>query len=84
MAIQVRGVDVLSQGEFVELMRAMPEGEGGSGVLQAMFFGENVHPVQAHSALNVEARMLAEGETAQAIIERGVGRLERGFPEELG
>ncbi|MGH3452444.1 MAG: hypothetical protein ACRDQW_17440 [Haloechinothrix sp.] len=84
MAIQVRGVDVLSQGEFVELMRAMPEGEGGSGVLQAMFFGEDVPPVEAHAALNIEARLLAEGENAKAIIERAVGRLRRAFPEELG
>jgi hypothetical protein len=81
MAVQIEDVDVLSEGEFIELMRGMPRGEAGSGTLQAMHQGIPVPPHVAYAALNVEARMRATTPKARKIADAGCKRIKRAFPE---
>jgi hypothetical protein len=82
--LNVEGVDVLTQGEFVTLMKAMPEGEAGSGTLQAWWMGAEFMPSAIYAALNTEARValaLAGGNPpAEEILERGLARIRQGFP----
>lgn len=81
MALQVRDQPILSQGEFRALVAGLDPANRGSGVLQAWWLGEAVTPSAVYATLDVEARTDARSDEARAIIDRGLDRLERAFPE---
>ena len=82
MTLDVQGHPILSQGEFVRLMKAFPEGYVGSGVLQAWWAGAEVNPHTLHSALNVGARLAIIDESVEPLIDIACERIEGAFPEE--
>jgi hypothetical protein len=83
MALQVRGRDILTHGEFHELVQGLEREGPTEGVLQAWFLGEDVDPARLHETLDIEARLNAKTPTAERVIERALTRLEDLYPEEL-
>jgi hypothetical protein len=84
MALEVRGHDVLTFGEYSTLARAFPAQERGGAVLAAMFNGEPVEPMAVYSCLEVECRTAAGDQPAiHRIIDRASARLSKAFPDEV-
>lgn len=81
MAIEVDGVPILSQGEFVALTKSLPEDYTGSGVLQGLWAGESFHPATVFAAFTVGLRLTVETDDGEDIVERVLQRLRDGFPD---
>jgi hypothetical protein len=83
MALQLRGEDIMTHGELLELLHGL-EGEGPtSGVLQALYAGEEVHPADLHECLGIECRLNAKHEDAVEQIEGLMRRIEEHYPDEV-
>ena len=82
MALEVRGVPILSYGEFRELTRGQDQEMPAHPVIVAWFAGEEVGPFQLSSALDVSERLAARDERAIELIDLAISRLTSAFPEE--
>jgi hypothetical protein len=81
MALECRGVPIMSQGEFRELMDELGPRADSSGVLTGWFAGEEVVPEALYAALDIGARLQARSERAHELIDAACGRIEGAFPE---
>ncbi len=83
MALSVRGVDVMSFGEFAVMIAGLQQGAESTGVLQAWYAGEAVEPADLYVCLAVECRLRASTLESEEVIEGALARLEKYFAEEI-
>lgn len=88
MGLELRGDMVLTDGEYIELTKLLPDGKHGARVLVAMKLGhtDGLQPMDVFSALDIETRLAAAGPNARAanvIINTGLDRLKAAFPGEV-
>jgi hypothetical protein len=72
--IYVGNTAVLTMGEFTELANMLPD-DFADETLTAMYFGGDVYPDDARAALDVSARLAADNDEADTIIDRALARL---------
>ena len=80
MAFDIRGHDILSYGEFVELTKNLRPG-AEAPVLAAWFAGERISPATLYYGL-VKASLVAENDRAHELISVAVRRLTDAFDVE--
>lgn len=83
MALQVRGVPILSYGEFRELTRSQDQESPAHPVMVAWFAGEDVQPFELYSALDISERLAARDEGAVELIDLALSRLKAAFPKAI-
>lgn len=81
MALTVRNVDILTQGEFVALARSMKEGEL-AGVFTDLWAGDPVSPRTLCRALEKASLQVAD-EHGHEIIALAMRRLKDAFADHL-
>ena len=84
MSVDVRGVPILSLGEFHELARRLDSNAPAPPELVAWFAGEDVEPAEVFVGLNVGARLASQDARADELIELALDRLRAAFPDEAG
>lgn len=83
MNLSVHDTLVLTAGELLELTRRM--GPITDATFTAMAVGEDVTPLEADACLAVTCRLATPSDAAEAhaLLDRGLARLARAFPEQL-
>lgn len=81
MSLDVRGVPILSWGEYEDLSRSFDPGAPTPPVIAAWFSGEDVEPFELYLALDVEARLGGATEESHALIDVALARLRKAFPD---
>jgi hypothetical protein len=81
MALQVRGNDILSHGEFAQLVRGLDDA-APTAMLAAWFAGEEIEPSELHQALDIDCRIATRTPRARALIDAALRRLEQFHPME--
>lgn len=81
VSLDVEGQSIMSQGEFVSMVRGLDPDGRGSGALAAWFAGETLTPEQLLVALEVEARLAVLDPSVHDVIDVAVARLRRAFPQ---
>jgi hypothetical protein len=80
VALEVKGVPVLTRGDFNALINGL--GDDGPSIepLAAWLVGEEISPEDLHDCLDIACRARAVDDLAHRIIDVACERLERSFP----